>query len=45
MIQDYSAVYHQLTINENELNATGIIYYQMITKDNIQTKNMLLIKK
>ncbi|MBK8724399.1 MAG: hypothetical protein IPL95_19775 [Saprospiraceae bacterium] len=45
MTQDYSAGYHQLTIDENELNATGIIYYQMITKDNIQTKNMLLIKK
>ncbi|MBK8724396.1 MAG: hypothetical protein IPL95_19760 [Saprospiraceae bacterium] len=45
MNQDYSAGYHQLTIDANELTTTGMIYYQMITKDNIQTKSMLLIKK
>jgi hypothetical protein len=40
---DFTKGYHEVKIKNNELNGTGILYYQMETKNNIATKKMILV--
>jgi len=42
--RNFEAGQQQLTIDANELNSNGLIYFQMITKEKTFTQNMLLIK-
>ena len=40
----YSKGFNELGINSNEINASGLLYYQLDTEYGTQTKKMLLIK-
>jgi len=42
--RNFDAGQQQLTIDANELNSNGLIYFQMITKEKTFTQNMILIK-
>ena len=41
---EYTAGYHQVAINRNELGAGSIFYYQLDTQDYSATRKMVLIK-
>ncbi len=40
---DFTKGYHEVNVNNNELNGTGILYYQMETNNNTATKKMILV--
>ncbi|MFK7775147.1 MAG: T9SS type A sorting domain-containing protein [Saprospiraceae bacterium] len=40
---DFAKGYHEVNIKNNELNGTGILYYQIETNNNIATKKMILV--
>ena len=40
---DYARGYNEVTINRNELQSTGVLYYQLDTDNNSATKKMILI--
>jgi len=42
--QDGIKGYNQVTINAKTLGATGVLYYQLESSDNIATKKMIIIE-
>jgi hypothetical protein len=40
---DFAKGYHEVAINNSELNGTGILYYQLKTNNNTATKKMILV--
>ena len=40
---DGSQGYNELTVKRNELNSTGVLYYQLDTEDYTETKRMMLL--
>ncbi len=40
---DFTKGYHEVNIKNNELDGTGILYYQMETNNNTATKKMILV--
>ncbi|MBP7184459.1 MAG: T9SS type A sorting domain-containing protein [Saprospiraceae bacterium] len=40
---DYKKGYNEIKLNKNELNSSGMLYYQLETKSNTATKKMLLV--
>ena len=40
---DFAKGYHEVNINRSELNATGVLYYQLDTDNNTATKKMILV--
>ncbi|MFK7983474.1 MAG: T9SS type A sorting domain-containing protein, partial [Saprospiraceae bacterium] len=41
---DYAKGYNTVSVNANELGATGVLYYQLEAADNIATKKMIIIE-
>ena len=42
--QQYAAGFHYITIDHNDLPATGVFWYELKTKDAVATKKMILVK-
>ena len=40
----YKAGYNEVTINKSDLNASGMLYYRLDTKDNSSTRKMIIIE-
>ena len=41
---DFAKGYNQVSLNANELGATGVLYYQLESADNVATKKMIIIE-
>ena len=41
---DYAKGYNTVSLNANELGATGVLYYQLESADNVATKKMIIIE-
>ena len=41
---DYAKGANQVSLNANELGATGVLYYQLESADNVATKKMIIIE-
>jgi len=41
---DYAKGANQVTLNANELSATGVLYYQLESANNVATKKMIIIE-
>jgi len=41
---DYAKGANQVTLKSNELGATGVLYYQLESADNVATKKMIIIE-
>jgi hypothetical protein len=41
---DYNKGYNQVSLNANELGATGVLYYQLESADNVATKKMIILE-
>ena len=41
--QEFARGYNEVTFNKNELNASGVLYYQLQTSEFTDTRKMLLI--
>ena len=41
---DYAKGYNQVSLNANELGATGVLYYQLESAENVATKKMIIIE-
>ena len=41
---DYAKGYNTVSLNANELGATGVLYYQLEAADNVATKKMIIIE-
>ena len=41
---DYVKGANQIILNANDLNATGVLYYQLESADNVATKKMIILE-
>ena len=41
---DYAKGANQVTLKAGELDATGVLYYQLESADNVATKKMIIIE-
>ncbi len=41
---DYARGYHQIILNAKELGSTGVLYYQLESKDKVATRKMVIIE-
>ncbi len=41
---EYARGYHQVILNAKELGSTGVLYYQLESKDKVATKKMIIIE-
>jgi len=42
--KSYDAGIHQVLLNSADLGATGVLYYQLSTAENTDTKKMIILK-